>query len=446
MTLLSKLAAARTAATALPSLVLGSLVLASLVGCSPITQTCNAVPAHRLDRHFLSEPRECYGPVPHTALGQPKPAAHVIGPGDYLSVYVFGVFPPGETEVPILQKTQTVNQRYYPPRGEVQGPATGLPTEVFADGTIQLPILGAVDVDGLTLPEAVEKIKRLYIEGEYISRDKARVTVQLLIPRVVRINVLREDSLFPAPNYTLPQALEERHRGGAEILDLPVYENDVLHALTMSGGLPGTDGAREVWVFRQSAFKTPTAISPDFLNDMASAVDINNCNGHVQKIPLVWHPGQPLPYGPKDVILGEGDVVYVPKRNEYFYTGGLLPGGRIPMPRDHDIDVLEAVALATGSTGGPLGLDGRFLANGSPGYVVPPSRMLIVRELPDGRQLSIRVDLRRAVRDAKERIYIKENDLLVLSCTPAASITNSFLNLFNFSVLTTTEELFSGGR
>jgi hypothetical protein len=42
------------------------------------------------------------------------------------------------------------------------------------------------------------------------------------------------------------------------------------------------------------------------------------------------------------VILNEGDVVYLPRRVEYFYTGGLLRGARIPLPRDEDIDALEA--------------------------------------------------------------------------------------------------------
>ena len=438
----------RCSTTSTPSSALSMLGLAvaaatvstSLVGCTSFAQAGRqAVPASRLERHFLTESKEAYGPVPHTALGQPKPAAHVIGPGDYLSAYVFGVFPPTQDETPILQRYQTLNQRYYPPRGEIQGPSTGLPVEVYADGTIQLPLLGAVQVSGLTIPEAISKIKRLYIDAEVFANDvteeKARVQLSLITPRVVRVNVLRQDSLFQSPNFNRTQDIEKRTRGGGEVIDLPVYENDVLHALTATGGLPGTDAPRAVFVFRQAAFKTPTAISPAFLEDMASSVEINGCNALVTKVPLVWLPGEALPYGPKDVILNEGDVVFVPRREEHFYTGGLLPGAKIPLPRDEDIDVLEAVALATGSTGGPLGRDGSALAGGSPGYVIPPTRVMIIRELPDGRQLPIRVDLDRARRDPKQRIFIKENDLVILSFKPGAGAVNTVLNIFNLSLL-----------
>ena len=418
-------------------------MLASLAGCSTsIGCTKDAVPSYRLDRHFLTESKECYGPVPHTALGQPKPKSHIIGPGDYLSVYVYGIFPPTQDETPILQRFQTLNQRYYPPRGEVQGPSTGLPVEVMADGTIQLPLIGQVPLAGLTVPEAIDRVKTLYIEGEYIEKDRARITLALVTPRVYRITVLREDSPAITPDYPATQQNRERHRGAGQVVDLPVYENDVLHALATTGGLPGDDAPRALWIFRQSAFKTPTAITPAYLDDMCSTVDINNCNGHVTKIPLVWRPGQPLPYGPKDVVLNEGDVVYVPKRDEYFYTGGLLRAAKIPLPRDKDVDILEALAMATGSVGGPLGLDGSALSNGTPGYVLPPSRVLIVRELPDGRNMQIRVDLRKATKDPKHRIYVKENDLISLSCTPGAAFVNTTLNLFNFTIITNSSTLF----
>ncbi len=52
-------------------------------------------------------------------------------------------------------------------------------------------------------------------------------------------------------------------------------------------------------------------------------------------------------FRPEDIILEEGDVVYIESRDaEVFYTGGLLPGGEFPIPRDYDLDVLGAMALA----------------------------------------------------------------------------------------------------
>jgi hypothetical protein len=128
-------------------------------------------------------------------------------------------------------------------------------------------------------------------------------------------------------------------------------------------------------------------------------------------------------------------VVYVPRREEYFYVGGLVAGAKIPLPRDEDIDVIEAVALANGSVGGPLGQSGQALSAGNPGHMVRPTRVIILREMPDGRQLPIRVDLARAMVDQKERILIQPNDVLMLQFKPHQAVFNGLLNTFNFNFL-----------
>ena len=128
-------------------------------------------------------------------------------------------------------------------------------------------------------------------------------------------------------------------------------------------------------------------------------------------------------------------MVYLPRREEYFYIGGLVAGAKIPMPRDEDIDVIEAIALANGSVGGPLGLSGQALAGGTPGYMVRPTRVIILREMPDGRQLPIRVDLARAMVDQKERILIQSNDVIMLQMKPAQAFFNGMLNFVNVNTI-----------
>ena len=155
------------------------------------------------------------------------------------------------------------------------------------------------------------------------------------------------------------------------------------------------------------------------------------CDNRVVRIPLTGCPGEDLPFRTEDIVLEDGDVVYVPRRSEYFYVGGLLSGAKIPIPRDEDIDVIEAIALANGSTGGPLGQSGMALAGGRPGYLIKPTRVIILREMPDGRQLPIRVDLARAMVDQKERILIQPNDVVMLQFKPMQATTNGVLNFFN---------------
>lgn len=423
-------------------MLLGFVLLSAVTtipGCYGITTSCKAVPANRLDRYFFTEPKDDLCPVSYTALGQEKPEAHIVGPGDSLSVYVYGVVPATTEETPVLQRFQSFNQQYYPPHGSIVAPTAGIPMTVDAFGDLEMPLIGRLRVAGLTLPEVTDEIRKAYRAKDIIRENQERVSVALIVPRVERIVVLREDT--PNPNVELlpPGQVDHIHRGSAQVIDLPVFENDVLHALAATGGLPGTDAASEVWVFRREAIPSQLPITAEQLGALAEGYT-GEGQHTVVRIPLQGHPSSELPFSPMDVILEEGDVVYVPRRHcEYFYTGGLLAGARIPLPRDEDIDVLEAIALATGSTGGPLAQSGTALAGGSPGHMVKPSRVIILRELPTGDQIQIRVDLARAMQDEKQRIYIKNGDVLMLHFKPHQAIFNGVLNFVNFNVITNTQ-------
>ena len=409
-----------------------------LPGCYGITTSCQAVPANRLDRYFFTEPKDDLCPVSFTSLGQEKPEAHIVGPGDSLAIFVYGVIPAGTDETPVLQRFQSFNQQYYPPHGSIVAPTTGIPMSVDAFGDLELPLIGRLPVAGLTIPEVADEIRQAYREKDVIQEGRERVSVALIVPRVERVVVLREDT--PSPNVELlpPGQVDHIHRGSAQVIDLPAFENDVLHALAATGGLPGTDAASEVWVFRRESIPSQLPITAEQLGHLAESYNHEDHHS-VICIPLTGHPCSELPFTPADVILEEGDVVYVPRRhNEYFYTGGLLAGARIPLPRDEDIDVIEAIALATGSTGGPLAQSGTALAAGTPGHMVKPTRVIILRELPCGDQIQIRVDLARAMQDEKQRIYIKDGDVLMLHFKLHQAVFNGVLNFVNFNVITNT--------
>ncbi|MEZ6074644.1 MAG: hypothetical protein R3C56_02905 [Pirellulaceae bacterium] len=180
--------------------------------------------------------------------------------------------------------------------------------------------------------------------------------MSLIRGRVNRVLVLREDIAAPGPTLVTKGSTMLQKRGSAEVIDLPVYESDILHALAVSGGLPGVDANNEVWILRKSTLGENDAMQLKNLvdNGEVPATAVN-------QLPALGsdsHPAEAVsqsadPFTPEDVLLHEGDIVYIePRRDEYFYTGGLLPGGQIPMPRDEDLDVLEAVALAQGAVGG----------------------------------------------------------------------------------------------
>ena len=72
-------------------------------------------------------------------------------------------------------------------------------------------------------------------------------------------------------------------------------------------------------------------------------------SGQIIRIPLRRQPGAPLPFHAEDVILQTGDVVFLEARDDdVFYTGGLLPPGSYVLPRDRDLDVIEAISRVRG--------------------------------------------------------------------------------------------------
>jgi hypothetical protein len=141
-------------------------------------------------------------------------------------------------------------------------------------------------------------------------------------------------------------------------------------------------------------------------------------------------PGVIPSFRPEDILLEEGDVVYIESREaEVFYTGGLLPGGEWLIPRDYDLDVLGAMGVA--------GMGVSSKANGSAGAIgvaslglVPPGELFILRKTPCNGQITIQVDLAKAAQDPRERPLIMPGDTLILRHKPCEEILNFGIGTF----------------
>jgi hypothetical protein len=78
-----------------------------------------------------------------------------------------------------------------------------------------------------------------------------------------------------------------------------------------------------------AASTDPHAICPQELQvRTASYRGGGECDNQVIRIPLTGCPGEGLPFRQCDIQLDNGDVVYVPRREEYFYVGGMVAGAR----------------------------------------------------------------------------------------------------------------------
>ena len=433
--------------TSLVSLCASVWTLAVLSGCAALTNpVATGIPAGQVHPSFLAQPKDFKETMPLTFLRRQAPEVYRLAPGDVLGVYIDGVF--GERGQP-------------PPvnlvEGSEQAPSLGYPVPVRDDGTVLLPIVGPVSVDKMTIVEAEQTLTRLYTttEPQVIKPGRVPIIVTLLRARATQVIVIRQDT--PSGGITLrtPGIVRSTRelRGGAEtlfqrgggtgtIVQLPGNSNDVLTALAMTGGLPGLDAANEIVVQRGQ---------PGTGRGMFPGVQVPDGTvptdglSEIIRIPLRIPHGHPLPFGPDDVILHNGDIVFIEARDtEVFYTGGLLPSGEYPLPRDYDLDVVEAVV----QIGGPLvngGINANNLSGGliAPGIGSPSPRLLtVLRPSPKGGRMPIIVDLHKALVDPTENLLLVPGDVLILQESPKQAIARYFSQVVNLSIFS---EVFARG-
>ncbi len=411
-----------------------ALLIPLLGGCAALTNPIvDGVPARRLPPELRERPREQERTIPLTLLGQNEPDVYRIAPGDVLGIYIEGVL--GERGVPppvnIAPPLQIREQRRLPP-------AFGYPIPVREDGTLGLPLIDPLRVTGMSLKEAQDALREMYIKKEILIRGRERIVVTLLHPRQVHVVVMRQE----ASNVSISPdgGLGGSKRGTGHTVDLSAYENDVLHALSQTGGLPGLDAYNAVVIFR-GCFRDShdrSGIVQDLETHRPGGAwtPSGGCK-EVIHIPLRLLPGEALPFKQEDVILQTGDVVFLEARDrEVFYTGGLLPPGEFILPRDYDLDVVEAISRVRGSlVNGAFGgsnLSGTLIA---PGVGNPsPSLLTVLRRLPAGGQLPIRIDLNKALKDPRQRVLVQPGDVLILQEMPSEALTRYFSEtFFNFS-------------
>jgi protein involved in polysaccharide export with SLBB domain len=429
--------ASRAGAAAL----LGLVVSALSSGCTALTMPINGVPARRLPPQFFATPRSNAVPVDVSRLSQQPPRQYLLDKGDILGIYIEGVLPFNAPDEP--PSPPPVN---YPTAESLLPPSIGYPTPVQEDGSIFLPLIEPVQVRGLTVDQAREKIKQAYTTARILAEGRAQPVVSVIRERTYNVLVVRQDtgasSSIGGASATIRQS-DEAATGG--LVKLPAYQNDVLHALMLTGGLPGFNAQNEIQVLRssqadqrkrdefirafyeaQAPYKDPCLCPPKLPDDPT-----------IVRIPLRLPPGVVPAIRPQDIILEDGDIVFIENRDtEVYYTGGLLPGGEFPLPRDYDLDVIGAIALAGGSVGGMQqgggggGMGGRGMMGAQSLGGVPPGMLYVLRRTPCDGQVTIEVDLARAINDPRDRPLVQPGDILILQYKPNEEILNFGLATF----------------
>jgi protein involved in polysaccharide export with SLBB domain len=310
-------------------------------------------------------PTRGIGPVLNFAnLTARPPRDYILGPGDILDVTVAGLFQGAETK---------------PIRAEIMG-----------NGEVILPLVGNVHIGGLNVIGAQQAITRTYADG---FLDDPRVNVSLAVKKTIDCVVLGEVN-------------------NPGVVPLPKYQNDVGHALALAGGL--SELADDMIEIHR---RTPAVEDGDVEEiERWGFEEFEQDPDDPKKILRI--PLRGLPPGTltdEDVLLNPGDVIVVPDRKAdvFWVVGKLSPtnlvrfslgdrerelGAGLVIPRDRDIDVVTAVAMA--------------------GYIDPidsPTTVTVHRVRPDGRPLLVKVDLIKARYNRRENIFVQPGDIIYLN-------------------------------
>jgi protein involved in polysaccharide export with SLBB domain len=405
-------------------------------GCTALTNpVADGIPVRLLPPELLGPCKSGTQTIPLSLLRQPEPAVYQLDAGDVLGVFIEGYLGAANQPLPVYSAppVEVRDQNRLPP-------GAGYPVPVQEDGTIILPAVAKLTVKGLTVGEAHAAIVKLYNQPDNKRVPNDRIVVTLLYPRKHQVMVFRQEALNFLAGQDGPTPISKRNTG--HLVDLPAYHNDVLHALVKTGGLPELDAYNEIIIYRDGMRGQHNKVDAMKQLDKAKAgkdlTQLGIWTSDTIRIPLRAAPGAPLPFGKEDVILRTGDIVFLEARDEQvFFTAGLLPPGKHMLPRDHDLDVIEAVAQVRGSLyNGAFGgsnLAGNLVA---PGLGNPsPSLVSVVRRIPGRGQMHIAVDLRSALRHPQERLVIQPGDVLILQEKPAEALARYMSqSLFNFNL------------
>ena len=374
----------------------------------------DSIPVNRLPDEVLGRPRSELQSLPLTLLRQREPDEYTLDKGDVLGIVAEQIIGPTGANA-----GQNYPVQLNPSQTSQRSAVIGYPVPVQEDGTIILPQLPPIPVKGKTLTQVRELIIAM-ITGSPLKGEAApppgsrqivvlgteRVLVDLYQARRYQIQVVREDTSGGQPSFSQVGVQGTSRKVAGYTIYLEAFKNDLLRALNATGGPPGLDAKNEV-VIRRGQY------------------DPAEPNKGYVRIPLRARPDEPILFAEKDIILKDGDTVYIEARDtEVYYTGGLLGGAQIPLPRDYDLRITDAIAQIRG----PL-LNGgfsqtAFVATSTNSGIGNPNPTLVVvmRRTTNNKFIPIRVELNRAVRDLRENILILPGDTIYLQERPGEAL------------------------
>lgn len=389
-----------------------ALAVAALTGCSNLD--LETTPIQRVshgrdsgdpyveddrDERAAAKLRRLQSALKQWEAGSTRRRAYHVGCGDTLIIEVVSLRRPGEV--------------------------TALERQVEDDGCVDLPWIGLVEADGLTVDEIEQSVAAAY-RGNYLKHPEVDAKVKdyasaaVLVTGAVRkpgMHYLRQDAssilevLFLAGGLSsaagdalvLLRAPEPGDGPGAELpgSDESVAEEELLariapaqrslQAVPHRGDTNAVAAADGVLASNRTDAAGLAADSPASSNAAPSTALSRRIEIDLGR--LIDEGDVRL-----NLAVREGDILFVASRkSEYIYVMGYVRGpGRIAMPEDEPITALNAMIMA-----------------GGPDRQARVQNSYIIRGMPGGNQV-IEVDLIKVARGVRPDVPMNTGDTLVI--------------------------------
>lgn len=278
---------------------------------------------------------------------------------------------------------------------------------VAEDGSVTLPLIGAVSVAGVEPFEAGQRIAAAAVQQD-IYRQPA-VVVQIKEPAFNRVTVM---------GAVAEPGVQKLRRSSS----------DVLGAIAAAGGFTKEAGT-EVEILRQR--------SPSILSSTSEAQGVVTASYSEPFIaPPLGHPNssahvganlqtvrldlaQANPSRRADYGVGDGDIVMVlPEVDRLIHVSGLVnTPNQFKIPKDQDVYLLDAIAMAGGVKS------------------VVADKVLIIRRLEGAAEPAvIQASIAKAKKDSKENLRLTAGDLISVESTVLTNTVDTLAMFFRMSV------------
>lgn len=282
---------------------------------------------------------------------------------------------------------------------------TPIPARVAQDGTAMVPLVGSVPVGGVEPVQAEQRIASAAIERGIYRQPYVTVTVKE--PAVNRITVL---GAVAKPG----------------VVELSRGSSDLASAIAAAGGLSKEASTRIEVLHRGSKSFLAEDESQDasgLANNGADGVTLANYEGprakargpDLARIDIAMAGSTEI----SNRRLDDRDVVMVvPEEKQVIHVTGLVKTpDQYDLPHDKDIRVLDAIALAGGTTS------------------LVADKVYVIRQLGADRQPAvIKVSMAKAKNDGNQNLLLRSGDLVTVESTPTTMALDTVSKFFRVAL------------